>query len=136
MKKKVLIVGAKGMLGQELVKIFKKDKCYEVFAWDREELDITKEKESQDKLEASENRLATLILNLDNGVLLEDKQNNIAITNRKFCQFFSLDKEPKELVGLKHLDLIITNKNLFENPEQFISRIEKLINDEQPVLHK
>ncbi len=42
--KKILIIGAKGMLGQELVKIFKKDKDYKVVAWDREELVITKEK--------------------------------------------------------------------------------------------
>jgi dTDP-4-dehydrorhamnose reductase len=43
--KKVLIIGAKGMLGQELVKAFKKDKSYEVTAWDREDIDITVEKE-------------------------------------------------------------------------------------------
>ena len=42
--KKILIIGAKGMLGQELVKAFKKDKDYKVVAWDREDLDITKEK--------------------------------------------------------------------------------------------
>jgi dTDP-4-dehydrorhamnose reductase len=43
--KKVLIIGAKGMLGQELVKVFKKDQVYEAIAWDREEIDITLEKE-------------------------------------------------------------------------------------------
>lgn len=41
--KKVLIIGAKGMLGQELVKIFKSDKDYKVIAWDKEDLDITNE---------------------------------------------------------------------------------------------
>ena len=38
------------MLGQELVGIFKHDKEYEVFAWDKEEIDITKEKEVRDKI--------------------------------------------------------------------------------------
>jgi dTDP-4-dehydrorhamnose reductase len=47
---KVLIIGAKGMLGQELVKVFKKDKSYEVFGWDRDEVDITKEKELGTKI--------------------------------------------------------------------------------------
>lgn len=42
-KQKVLIIGAKGMLGQELVKTFKKD--FEAISWDKEDLDITKEKE-------------------------------------------------------------------------------------------
>lgn len=49
-KKKVLIIGAKGMLGQELVKVYKKDKDYEVIAWDREEIDITAEKAVADKV--------------------------------------------------------------------------------------
>jgi len=44
-KNKILIIGSKGMLGQELVRIFKKDKDYEVSAWDREEIDITSEKQ-------------------------------------------------------------------------------------------
>lgn len=38
---KILILGAKGSLGQQLVKIFKKDSQYEVISWDREEVDIT-----------------------------------------------------------------------------------------------
>jgi dTDP-4-dehydrorhamnose reductase len=48
--KKVLIIGAKGMLGQELVKVFKHDKDCEVFAWDREELDITNQKQVDAKI--------------------------------------------------------------------------------------
>lgn len=44
-KVKVLIIGAKGMLGQELVKTFKKDDDYDTIAWDRENIDITSEKE-------------------------------------------------------------------------------------------
>lgn len=48
--KKVVIIGAKGMLGQELVKTFKKDPDYKVLAWDREDIDITKEKEVDKKI--------------------------------------------------------------------------------------
>jgi len=42
-EKKILILGAKGMLGQELVRIFKKDSGYKVLAWDQADLDITSE---------------------------------------------------------------------------------------------
>lgn len=48
--KKILIIGAKGMLGQELVKTFKKDGSFEVFAWDKEEIDITDEKDLNKKI--------------------------------------------------------------------------------------
>jgi dTDP-4-dehydrorhamnose reductase len=43
--KKILIIGAKGMLGQELVRVFRRDKDYAVTGWDREELDITNQKQ-------------------------------------------------------------------------------------------
>lgn len=47
---KILIIGANGMLGQELVKIFKKDSGYKVLAWDRKDIDVTKEKEVMKKI--------------------------------------------------------------------------------------
>ncbi len=48
--RKILIVGAKGMLGQELVKAFKKDKENKVIAWDKEDLNISSEKEVSKKI--------------------------------------------------------------------------------------
>ncbi|MFC1644494.1 SDR family oxidoreductase [Patescibacteria group bacterium] len=49
--KKVLIVGSKGMLGQELVSVFEDDSDYEVFDWDRNEIDTTNKDESFNKIE-------------------------------------------------------------------------------------
>ena len=44
---KILIIGAKGMLGQELVKVFNNQ---EVIAWDREDCDITNKEDIQTKI--------------------------------------------------------------------------------------
>jgi dTDP-4-dehydrorhamnose reductase len=49
-EKKVLIIGALGMLGQELVKVFKKDKNYKTIAWDRKDIDISREREIDKKI--------------------------------------------------------------------------------------
>lgn len=49
---KILILGAKGMLGNELAKVFADTNKYELTLWDREELDITDEKSVQEKLSA------------------------------------------------------------------------------------
>jgi dTDP-4-dehydrorhamnose reductase len=38
---KVLVLGAKGMLGQELVRVFSLDERYVVAGWDREDIDVT-----------------------------------------------------------------------------------------------
>lgn len=46
----ILIIGARGMLGQELVNIFQKDKDYKIFAWDKDELDITNQKQINKKV--------------------------------------------------------------------------------------
>lgn len=41
MAKKVLILGAKGSLGQQLIAVFSINKNYDVTGWDKEEIDIT-----------------------------------------------------------------------------------------------
>ncbi len=38
--KKILIIGAKGLLGPELVRVFKQDSTYDVIGWDTEDIDI------------------------------------------------------------------------------------------------
>lgn len=60
MVKKVLILGSKGMLGQELVRVFSMGGQYAVTAWDREEIDVT----DKEKLEARSKELGPdIILN-------------------------------------------------------------------------
>lgn len=46
-KNKILILGARGMLGSDLCFVFKKDK---LICWDREDLDITNKKEVERKI--------------------------------------------------------------------------------------
>ena len=47
---KVLIVGSKGMLGQELVNVFGKDKNYKITGWDRSDIDITNKEKTKKKI--------------------------------------------------------------------------------------
>jgi len=47
---KILILGAKGMLGHELAKQFADKNKYAIFLWDREELDITNQTEVEEKI--------------------------------------------------------------------------------------
>lgn len=37
----VIVLGSKGMLGQELVRVFDNDDDYKVIAWDRDDIDVT-----------------------------------------------------------------------------------------------
>ncbi|MBU0648051.1 dTDP-4-dehydrorhamnose reductase [Patescibacteria group bacterium] len=50
MKRKVLIIGSKGMLGQELTRVFGVDNNYNVTAWDKGEIDITQVSRTKDQI--------------------------------------------------------------------------------------
>jgi len=54
MVKRIIIIGSHGMLGQDLVKVFEKDISWEVFAYDRGEIDITSEESLRKKIDAIE----------------------------------------------------------------------------------
>ncbi|MBT8394547.1 MAG: PAS domain S-box protein [Bacteroidia bacterium] len=96
--------------------------------------DITKEKEAEEQLIESENRLSTLILNLDSGVLLEDENRQIVLTNNKFCELFQIPAPPDQLKGIDCSDAAEQNKKFFENPEEFVSRINSIIKNKETVL--
>jgi len=50
MANRVLIIGSHGMLGQDLVKVFESDQNWEVFAYDRDQIDIASEKSLRQKI--------------------------------------------------------------------------------------
>lgn len=96
--------------------------------------DITKEKAAEQKLIESQNRLSTLILNLESGILLEDENRDIVITNNRFCEFFDIPVAPEHLVGQNCSDAAEQSKELFVDPEGFVNRINILVEEKQLVL--
>ena len=52
--------------------------------------DISKEKAFNQEIIESENRLYSLIINLQSGILLEDVNRKILIVNKKFCELFGI----------------------------------------------
>ncbi|CAH8283633.1 PAS domain S-box-containing protein [Mariniflexile fucanivorans] len=96
--------------------------------------DITKNKEAEEKLIESENRLATLILNLDSGVVLEDENRKIILTNKKFTELFNIDASPTELIGMDCKEASEQNSVLFKNPDAFLSRMREIEHKKQTVL--
>ncbi len=54
---KVIVTGAKGMLGQEMVRVFSADPLWQVVGWDFENLDITDAQSVETKLTAAEPQL-------------------------------------------------------------------------------
>jgi PAS domain S-box-containing protein len=96
--------------------------------------DITSEKRSKDLLTESENRLSSLILNLDSAVLLEDENRKIILVNRKFCELFNISSSPELLKGEDGVALLNKSKKLVKNSDKFISRVLLILKEKQQVL--
>lgn len=103
--------------------------------------DVSKEQEvahlleqQKEALEDSQNRLATVIKNLQFGVLLEDEYRKIALTNPIFCEMFGMPASPEELVGTDCSGVAEQSKAFFKNPDEFVLRIEQLLHDKKTVI--
>ncbi|WP_026754790.1 PAS domain-containing sensor histidine kinase [Sediminibacter sp. Hel_I_10] len=96
--------------------------------------DITKDKEAEEKLIESENRLSTVILNLDSGTLLEDEDRKIVLTNKKFCELFNIPVSPELLIGQDCSESAEQTKSLFQDPEGFVKDVNMLIKNKTLVL--
>ena len=95
--------------------------------------DITSDKKDEDLRTESENRLASLILNLDYGVLLEDENGKIILTNTKFCALFRISTLPGSSKGLDCSVAFDGINKLFKNSEEFSARTRSILEKKQAV---
>lgn len=96
--------------------------------------DITYEKLSEERLRASEQRLSSLMTNLQTGVLLEDENRKIVLTNQKFCELFQIPIAPYKLTGVDCKRSLQKYKSLFVDPEHMVKRIEHILKKKERVL--
>ncbi|TQI71318.1 PAS domain S-box-containing protein [Gramella sp. Hel_I_59] len=96
--------------------------------------DITERKEASNKLKQSENRMSTLIMNMQSAVLLEDENRTISLTNQRFCDLFEIPAPPAALTGADCSSAAEQSKRLFAEPENFVLRIKKLLEKRETVI--
>lgn len=96
--------------------------------------DITHDKLSEEKIRASEERLTTLISNLQTGVLLEDEKRKMVLANQEFCDLFQIPLEPEKLIGVDCKRSLGKYKHLFVAPDQMVERIDRILEEKDVVL--
>ena len=96
--------------------------------------DITHRKEADDKLKESENRMSTLIMNLQTAILLEDEHRKISLTNQKLCDIFQIPAPPEALIGADCSNAAEDSKHLFADPKVFTERIGVLLKQKKTVI--
>lgn len=98
------------------------------------EEDITNQKEYNQKIIESENRLNSLIENLQSGVLLEDENRKIVVVNKKFCSMFNVPINPEQMKGVDCEAAAKETKHFFKNPDVFLERIEEILRLKEKVV--
>ncbi len=96
--------------------------------------DITNKKMAIEKLMESENRMSTLIMNMQTGILLEDENRKILLTNQRFCDMFGIPAPPEALKGADCSNAAEDSKHHFEEPDKFVNRINALLADRKTVI--
>jgi len=91
---------------------------------------------TEEELGRSINLFKTLLANLQSGVLVVNEHREILFTNRLFCTFFEIPRNPDELVGMDCSQSAETSKYLFKDPDTFLARIENLLREQKPVYNE
>lgn len=90
-------------------------------------------KKMSQKAEQTSLELKSLVENMPLGILYEDNNRLMRLTNIYFCRIFGINARPDELVGSDCAKAAIDSAQLFVNSEEFIERIQKIVNDRQPI---
>lgn len=90
-------------------------------------VDITDIKQTNQKLETTSTRLSTLISSLNSGILLEDSNRKILVTNQQFCNIFEIPAQPFDLVGADCSNSAEQSKHLVINPDEFVDEIDQIV---------
>ncbi|QJD79434.1 PAS domain-containing hybrid sensor histidine kinase/response regulator [Spirosoma rhododendri] len=96
--------------------------------------DITSEREIREALRATQNRLASLIINLQKGVLVEDGEGRITLVNQLFCDLFSIPLTPEDLLDMDSALIVSRMKHHFVDADQFEQNTRQIQANQQMVL--
>ncbi len=89
--------------------------------------EMTSSRKTVNELKDKTNLLTNLILNLQEGILLEDANRTVILTNQQFCDMFGIQGSPESLIGADCSNAAEPNKVFFKNPDQFIAKINMLL---------
>jgi PAS domain S-box-containing protein len=86
------------------------------------------------ELRRTATRFSNLISNMQDGVLLEDENRLIVLTNERFCAMFAVPVSPDILIGTDCSGSAEQSKHFFINPEEFVNRIDYLLSQRKKVI--
>lgn len=95
---------------------------------------INKRKQTEENLNQNNELLKTLLSNFQSGIMAEDENRKIIFANQIYCDMRNIKLAPEELVGTDCSKLIHEAKLLFNIPEHFIEKTNKILLQKKLVL--
>ncbi|MBL7761254.1 MAG: PAS domain-containing sensor histidine kinase [Sediminibacterium sp.] len=80
--------------------------------------------------------ISFLLNSISDAVLFETHEHTILFVNRAFCEFFKIEAEPSVMIGMNCSNAAVESANMFKNPAFFLSRIENIYANLEPVLNE
>ena len=85
-------------------------------------------------LEISQNRFEALISNLHAGILIQDENFKVVLTNQIFCDLFGIHKTPEALKDTTENNLMNHVGYLIEDPVDFLRRVDQILSSRKTVV--
>jgi PAS domain S-box-containing protein len=89
--------------------------------------DVTERTLAQNTLKEKSAILTNLIINLKEGILLENSSRHIELTNQLFCDMFGIPAPPDAMRGADCTESAELSKMLFKNPDKFVDDIHQIL---------
>jgi PAS domain S-box-containing protein len=89
--------------------------------------DISLRKKEESLIKSTSARLSRLLQTMHAGVLVEDENRKIVLTNQLFCSMFGIPATPEMMVGADCSQSAEQSKGYFADPEGFVTRINHLL---------
>ncbi len=90
--------------------------------------DITEKIKTEKQYTNKIGQLLVLIENMQSGVLVEDENRKIILVNRAFCDLFSVNLIPEDLIGKDYSYAAYYIKKLFKDAKEFAEHEQFVIN--------
>jgi PAS domain-containing protein len=85
-------------------------------------------------LQTTLKRFYNILSSMRASVLLVTEDNKIEFANLAFCDYFSLKESPEDLLGITDSEMIKKIKNVYQYPDEEVSRISEIVSHWQPVI--
>lgn len=82
------------------------------------------------------NEISFLLNAISGAVLFETPDHTILFVNQSFCDFFHIPVEPETMIGMNCSNAAIEASTMFRNPAFFLSRIENIYTNNEPVTNE